>query len=292
MSDMIIRATSADNNIRAFAAQTRKMVEDARQAHNTSPVMTAALGRLMTAAAMMGSMMKNEKGVITLKITGNGPAKGLLVTADAKANVKGYANNPQVLIHAKANGKLDVAGALGQGTLQVIQDTGMKEPYVGQTELVSGEIAEDLSYYFAASEQIPSSVGLGVLMNRDNTVRQAGGFILQLMPGAPEEIVTILENNVKNVTSVTNLLDQGHTAESMLGFMLGDLGMQVTDRIPTKFYCDCSRNKVEKAIISLGRKEIEDIIKDQETIEVNCHFCNKHYLFTVDELKNIRENLS
>lgn len=271
MSDIIIRATSADNYIRAFAARTREMVEDARLAHDTSPVMTAALGRLMTAAAMMGSMIKNEKGVITLKITGSGPAQGLLVTADAKANVKGYANNPQVLIHANAKGKLDVAGALGQGTLQVIQDTGMKEPYVGQTELISGEIAEDLSYYFAASEQIPSSVGLGVLMNRDNTVRQAGGFIIQLMPGAPEETIAALENNIKNVTSVTNLLDQGHTAESMLGYILGDLGMQVTDRMPTRFYCDCSRNKVEKAIISLGRKEIEDIIKDQETIEVNCH---------------------
>lgn len=287
MEDYIIRATAAGAQIRAFAATTRNLVETARQAHNTSPVATAALGRLLTAGAMMGSMMKGEDDLITLKIEGNGPIEGLTVTADSRANVKGYAFNPNVLIHANDKGKLDVAGALGIGVLSVIKDIGLKEPYVGQTILVTSEIAEDLTYYFATSEQIPSSVALGVLMNKENTVRQAGGFIIQLMPGADDEIITKLENRLKEITSITSMLDEGYTPEMILEQLLGDMDLEILDKIPTRFYCNCSKQRVEKAIVSIGRKDLTEMIEANEPIEVSCHFCNTHYKFSVDELKEI-----
>ena len=287
MEDYIVRATAAGAQIRAFAATTKNLVETARQAHNTSPVATAALGRLLTAGAIMGSMMKGEDDLITLKIEGNGPIEGLTVTADSKANVKGYVFNPNVLIHANDKGKLDVAGALGIGVLSVIKDIGLKEPYVGQTILVTSEIAEDLTYYFATSEQIPSSVALGVLMNKENTVRQAGGFIIQLMPGADDEVINKLENRLKEITSITSMLDEGCTPERILEQLLGDMGLEILDKIPTQFYCNCSKHRVEKAIVSLGRKELTELIESNEPIEVNCHFCNTHYKFSVDELKEI-----
>lgn len=287
MSDYIVRATAANAQIRAFAATTKELVEHARAAHNTSPVATAALGRLLTAGAMMGTMMKGEKDLLTLQIKSGGPIGGLTVTADARANVKGYVNEPNVLIPANKNGKLDVAAAVGTGLLYVIKDLGMKEPYVGQTVLQTSEIAEDLTYYFAASEQVPSSVGLGVLMNQDNTVKQAGGFIIQLMPFAEEEVVSKLEDNLKRVTSVTALLEEGYTPKMLLEELLGNLELEVTDTIPTKFSCNCSKGRVEKAVISIGKKEIEKMIADREDIEVNCHFCNTHYQFTVEELKEM-----
>lgn len=287
MSDYIVRATAANAQIRAFAATTKELVEHARAAHNTSPVATAALGRLLTAGAMMGTMMKGEKDLLTLQIKSGGPIGGLTVTADARANVKGYVNEPNVLIPANKNGKLDVAAAVGTGLLYVIKDLGMKEPYVGQTVLQTSEIAEDLTYYFAASEQVPSSVGLGVLMNQDNTVKQAGGFIIQLMPFAEEEVVAKLEDNLKRVTSVTALLEEGYTPKMLLEELLGNLELEVTDTIPTKFSCNCSKGRVEKAVISIGKKEIEKMIADREDIEVNCHFCNTHYQFTVEELKEM-----
>ncbi len=287
MEDYIIRATAANAQIRAFAATTKNLVETARQAHNTSPVATAALGRLLTAGAMMGSMMKGEKDIITLKIEGNGPIEGLTVTADSNANVKGYVFNPNVLIHANDKGKLDVAGALGIGVLSVIKDIGLKEPYVGQTILITSEIAEDLTYYFATSEQTPSSVALGVLMNRENTVRQAGGFIIQLMPGADDEVITKLENRLKEITSITSMLDEGYTPEMILEKLLGDMGLEIMDKLPTRFYCNCSKHKVEKAIVSIGREDLTELIEANEPIEVNCHFCNTNYKFEVDELKDI-----
>lgn len=287
MSDYIVRATAANAQIRAFAATTKELVEHARAAHNTSPVATAALGRLLTAGAMMGTMMKGEKDLLTLQIKSGGPIGGLTVTADARANVKGYVNEPNVLIPANKNGKLDVAAAVGTGLLYVIKDLGMKEPYVGQTVLQTSEIAEDLTYYFAASEQVPSSAGLGVLMNQDNTVKQAGGFIIQLMPFAEEEVVAKLEDNLKRVTSVTALLEEGYTPKMLLEELLGNLELEVTDTIPTKFSCNCSKGRVEKAVISIGKKEIEKMIADREDIEVNCHFCNTHYQFTVEELKEM-----
>lgn len=286
MKDYIVRATAADGQIRAFAASTKEVVETARKDHNTSPVATAALGRLLTAGAMMGSMMKNDTDMLTLQIRGDGPIGGLTVTADSKANVKGYVLNPDVMLPPK-NGKLDVGGAVGIGLLQVIKDMGLKEPYCGQTILVSSEIAEDLTYYFANSEQVPSSVGLGVLMEKDNTVKRAGGFIIQLMPFAQEEVISKLEENLKHVTSVTALLDQGCTPEQILEELLGNLDLEITDTMDTRFCCNCSKERVERAVASVGRKEIQEMINEGKDIEVKCHFCNTAYTYTVEDLKKI-----
>lgn len=286
MKDYIVRAMAADRQVRVFAATTRNLVEKARQNHQTSPVATAALGRLLTAGAMMGAMMKGEKDILTLQVRADGPLEGITVTADSMGNVKGYVLNPDVIIPAK-NGKLDVGGAVGIGLLNVIKDMGLKEPYVGQTILVTSEIAEDLTYYFANSEQTPSSVGLGVLMEKDNTVKCAGGFIIQLMPFAEEQTIVKLEENLKKVTSVTELLDRGYTPEQLLDALLGDLGYEVTDTIDANFYCNCSKERVEQAVVSIGRKDLQEIINDGEDIEVKCHFCNTAYKYTIDELKDI-----
>ena len=287
MKDYIVRATAAEGQIRAFAITSRELVETARQDHNTSPVATAALGRLLSAGAMMGVMMKGEKDVLTLQIRCNGPIGGLTVTADSHGNVKGFVENPDVMLPPNAKGKLDVGGALDLGFLSVIKDLGLKEPYVGQTELKTGEIAEDLTYYFANSEQVPSSVGLGVLMEKDNTVRQAGGFIIQLMPFAEDATIDKLEENLKNVTSVTELLDHGCTPEGLLEALLGNLGIEVLDTLPTQFHCNCSKERVEKAVASVGREDLQAMIDDGEDIEVKCDFCNSTYKYTVDELIEI-----
>lgn len=287
MSDYIVRATAANNQIRVFAATTKNLVEEAKNAHGTSPVATAALGRLLTGGAMMGLMMKGEKDILTLQIKCNGPIQGMTVTADANGNVKGYVNNPGVMLPPSAKGKLDVGKALDLGVLSVIKDMGLKDPYVGQTQLVSGEIAEDLTYYFATSEQVPSSVALGVLMNKDNTVRQAGGFIIQMMPFAEDAVIEQLETTLKEMPPITELMDKDMTPEMILESVLGEFGVVITDTIPTKFHCNCSKERVEKAIISLGQKEITDMIQDKKPIEVNCHFCGKHYQFEVKELQEI-----
>ena len=285
--DYIVRATAADGQIRAFAATTRETVETARQDHNTSPVATAALGRLLTAGAMMGVMMKGDKDLLTLRIHAGGPLNGITVTADSKGNVKGYVGNPDVVIPANKKGKLDVAGAVGVGFMDVIKDLGLKEPYVGQCVLQTSEIAEDLTYYFATSEQVPSSVALGVLMNKDNTVRQAGGFIIQLLPGASDEIIDKLEAKLSGISSITALLNAGKTPEEILTDILGEFGLEILSKMPVQFHCDCDRSRVEKAIISIGKKEIQDMINEGREIEVNCQFCNKHYKFSVDELEDM-----
>ena len=287
--DYMIRATAADGQIRAFAATTRNLVEYARAAHNTSPVATAALGRLLTAGVMMGSMMKGEEDLLTIRIEGDGPIGGLTVTADSKGRVKGYAFQPSVMLPPNAQGKLDVGGALGVGVLNVIKDIGLKEPYVGQTILVSGEIAEDLTYYYATSEQTPSSVALGVLMNKNNTVRQAGGFIIQLLPGASDEMIDSLEKKLGEIAPVTSMLDQNMTPEMILTEILGEFGLEILDQMPAEFYCNCEKKRVEKALISIGRKELQEMIDEGKTIEVNCHFCNTSSSFTVEELKEIYE---
>lgn len=286
MKDYIVRATAADGQVRAFAAITKETVEEARQHHETSPVATAALGRLLTAGAMMGSMMKNDTDMLTLQVRGDGPIGGITVTADSKGDVKGYVENPDVMLPPK-NGKLDVGGAVGIGLLQVIKDMGLKEPYSGQTILVSSEIAEDLTYYFANSEQVPSSVGLGVLMEKDNTVKTAGGFIIQMMPFAKDETVSQIEENLKHVTSVTELLDKGYTPEQLLEELLGNVGLEITDTMPTRFYCNCSKERVEQAVASVGKKDIQEMINDGKPIEVKCHFCNTAYHYSVEELKAI-----
>ncbi len=287
MKDYIVRATAANGQLRAFAATTRNVVETAREAHNTSPVATAALGRLLTAGAMMGSMMKNDTDMLTIQIQCDGPIGGLTVTADVHGNVKGYVVNPDVMLPPSKKGKLDVAAALNLGVLSVIKDMGLKEPYVGQTILMTSEIAEDLTYYFATSEQVPSSVGLGVLMEKDNTVKQAGGFIVQVMPFVDDAVVDKLEANIAKLDSVTSMLDQGMTPEKLLETVLEGMDVEFTDTISTEFSCNCSKERVEKALISIGRKDIKEMIEEGKDIEMHCHFCNTSYTFAVEELKDI-----
>ena len=289
MSDYLVRATAADAQVRAFAVTARDTVETARAAHDTSPVMTAALGRLLCAGAMMGSMMKGEADILTLQVQGDGPAGGLTVTADSRGRVKGYAVNPQVILPPNSQGKLDVGGAVGAGSLRVIKDLGLKEPYVGQTQLQTGEIAEDLTYYFAASEQVPSSVGLGVLMEKNNTVKQAGGFIVQLMPFAEGNVIEKLEANLCRIHSVTKLLEDGNSPEQILGILLEGMDMEILSDMPVEFYCNCSRERVAKALYSIGKKEMDEMIRDGEPIEVKCHFCNTAYRFSVEDLVQIRQ---
>ncbi|MCR5585691.1 MAG: Hsp33 family molecular chaperone HslO [Lachnospiraceae bacterium] len=289
-NDYIIRGTAADEQIRFFAATTKNLVEEARKAHNTSPVATAALGRLMTGAAMMGRMMKGDDDLLTLIVKGDGPIGGITVTADALGRVKGYVENGDVLLHAKANGHLDVGGAVGNGFLQVIRDTGLKEPYVGQTNLISGEIAEDLTVYFATSEQVPSAVGLGVLMSKDNTVKQAGGFIIQVMPDASDEVITQLEKKLTEVTDISALLDEGMTPEEIIEYVMVGMNPEVLERTTAEFYCNCSKERISRVLAGIGRKDLEEIIKDGKDIEVNCHFCEKTYKFSPEELREILEN--
>lgn len=285
--DIIVRATAANAQIRVFSAYTRDMVEEARKRHNTSPVCTAALGRLMTAASMMGSMLKSDKDILTLKIESDGPIDGVTVTADSKGFVKGYVGNPNVILPANKVGKLDVAGAVGVGFLDVIKDLGLKEPYVGQTELQTGEIAEDLTYYFASSEQTPSSVGLGVLMNKDNTVKQAGGFILQLMPDVSEETIEKIEQNLSKISSVTTLLDEGNGPKEILEILCEGLDPKIIDIIPVGFKCNCSKERVSKALISVGKEELSKIVEEEDSINLHCDFCNTDYEFTKAELEEL-----
>jgi len=287
--DYIVRASAADGQIRVFAATTRDLVEKARTIHGTSPVATAALGRLLTGAAMMGSMMKGRSDVLTVQVMGDGPIGSLTVTADSMSRVKGFVQNPEVMLPASAEGKLDVGGAVGMGMFRVIKDLGLKEPYIGEIELISGEIAEDFTYYFAASEQTPSSVALGVLMNRDNTVAQAGGFIIQLMPNATEEVISHLEQKLTEVTAVSGLLEEGMTPEEILEYIFAGFDLKLLDKIPTSYYCNCSKERVEKALISLGAKELNAMIADGEPITMNCHFCDSNYTFSVDELKELAQ---
>lgn len=287
MGDYIVRAMAANQQIRGFAITSRELVEKAREAHNTSPVATAALGRLLSAGAMMGVMMKGDKDVLTLQMKGSGPMGGNTVTADSRGNVKGYVDNPNVILPPNGEGKLDVGGAIGIGILNVIKDMGLKEPYNGSVELKTGEIGDDLTYYFATSEQVPSAVGLGVLMNKDNTVKQAGGFIIQLMPFIADEVVDKLEAKLANVKSVTAMLDKGYTPEMILEELLGEFGLEITDTMPAQFYCNCDRARVEKALIGAGRTALNEMVQDGKTIEVNCHFCNEKYEFTVEDLKEL-----
>ncbi|MCR5107900.1 MAG: Hsp33 family molecular chaperone HslO [Lachnospiraceae bacterium] len=285
----MIRATAADGQIRAFAVSARKVSEDARIAHDLSPIGTAALGRTMSAALMMGAMLKNDTDLLTLQIRSEGLMKGITVTADPKGNVKGYVAVPDVMLPPNSLGKLDVGGAVGEGMLSVIKDLGLKDPYVGQVRLQTGEIADDLTYYFAVSEQTPSAVALGVLMNKENTVRQAGGFIIQLMPGISDETIDALEERLRTVESVTSMLDKGMSPEDMIEFLLEGMDPEIIGRDEVRFKCDCSKERVEKALISVGKDELESMIEDNEPVEVKCDFCSKKYSFSVDELKELLE---
>lgn len=285
--DTLVRAIAAEAQVRAFAVTTTDMVEKARASHNTSPVVTAALGRLMTGAAMMGSMLKSEDDLLTLQIDGDGPVAGLVVTADGKGDVKGYAKNPEAMMPPNAIGKLDVGGVIGNGTLTVIKDMGLKDPYSSQTELVTGEIGDDLTAYFMESEQTPSVVALGVLMNKDNTVRQAGGFIIQLLPFATDAVIDALEAKMSIIHSVTAMMEQGMGAEEILDFILGDMGLEITDKSPVQFKCNCSRNRVERVLISMGKTQLTELADEGEDIELNCQFCSTKYKFSPQEIREI-----
>lgn len=287
MSDYMVRATAADAMVRLFVCSSKEIVEKARQIHNTTPVVTAALGRLLTAGSMMGTMLKGEKDLLTIQIKSSGPIGGLTVTGGPDGNVKGYPLHAQVDLPLKDNGKLDVGNAMGIGVMNVIKDMGLKEPYVGQTVLQTGEIGDDLTYYFATSEQIPSSVGVGVLIDKDYTVKQAGGFIVQLMPFATEEVISKLEENLKEINSVTALFEEGLRVEDIVAKIFNGMDYEITDTREIAYQCNCSKERVTKAIISIGKKEIQEMIDDNKPIEVNCHFCNTNYVFSVDELKEM-----
>lgn len=284
MSDKIIRGMAANNQLRFFACTSTETVEKARITHRTSPVVTAALGRLLTGGVLMGAMCKNDTDTLTIRIQCQGPIKGLLVTANAKGEVKGYVSEADVDLPAK-----DVAKAIDLGVMSVIKDIGLKEPYVGQTHLVSSEIAEDLTYYFVTSEQIPTSVALGVLQNSDTTVSSAGGFIIQLMPFASDELIDDLEKRLKDF-SFTKLLEKGMSLEDIIRELLSGYDIKITDTLPCAYVCDCSKDRVEKAVISMGKKEIASMIEDNEPIEVVCDFCRTKYIFSTDELLNILKN--
>jgi len=283
MPDYLVKATAAKGQIRAFAVSTKTIVETARTVHHTSPVVTQALGRLLTAGALMGSMIKNRDELLTLKINGDGPIKGLLVTADSQGNVKGYSYVSD--LKDTTSIPMTVSDAIGSGSLTIIKDMGLKEPYVGYSPLVSGEIAEDLTYYYAKSEQIPTSVSLGVLLNEDGSVKQAGGFIIQLMPFTDEETILKLENVLADTSSMTKLMDAGKTPEAILKEIFVNLDLNITTTEIVRFFCNCSRDRVTKALIAIGEAELEDMIADGESTEINCDFCSEKYVFSTEDLQ-------
>lgn len=288
----ILRGTSKNHGIRIFAADTTSMVEEARRLHNTSPVASAALGRALTASSIMGIMMKGDSDKLTLSINGKGPLGTIVCVADSKGTVKGYVSNPLVDIPSRADGKLDVGSAVGiNGLVTIIKDMGMKEPYTGQYPLVNGEIAEDLTAYYAYSEQQPSAIALGVLVDVDYSIKAAGGFIVQLMPEAEEKDIDILEKNLSQITSVSHLIDDGKTPEDLINLVLKDLEPMIYEKIPVSYKCDCSRERIEKALISIGKKDLDEIIKEDKLAEISCHFCNTVYHFNEAELIDLRKSL-
>ena len=285
--DYIVRASLANDSVRAFAISSTHLVAEARERHKTLPVVTAALGRLLSAGAIMGSMMKGDKDIVTITLKGDGPAGYITVTADSHGHVKGFPGNPNVDIPRKYAGKLDVGAAVGNGLLTVSYDLGLKEPYSGQVELQTGEVAEDLAYYFTVSEQLPSAVGLGVMVDTDSSVKHAGGFIVQLLPDAPEEVIELLEKKLANIEPVTSMMEKGMTPEDMLSYIFEGTDIEFTEKRDVEFYCDCSKDKVSRALAAMGDGELQGIIDDDEEIEVKCFFCNTAYKFSVEDIKNI-----
>lgn len=285
--DYIVRASLANDSVRAFAISSTHLVAEARERHRTLPVVTAALGRLLSAGAIMGSMMKGDKDIVTVSLKGDGPAGYITVTADSHGHVKGFPGNPNVDIPRKYAGKLDVGAAVGRGLLTVSYDLGLKEPYSGQVEIQTGEVAEDLAYYFTVSEQLPSAVGLGVMVDTDSSVKHAGGFIVQLLPDAPEDVIELLEKKLANLEPVTTMMEQGMTPEEMLLHIFEGVDIEFTERHDVKFYCDCSKEKVKRALAAISDKDLQDIVNDDEDIEVKCFFCNTAYKFSIADIKDI-----
>ncbi len=309
MDDYLVRATAVGETVRAFAVCSTGIAAKARELHHTYPVVTAALGRLLSAGAMMGSMMKGENDKLTLQMTGDGPIGQMTVTADSHGNVKGFPEHADVDIPLKyvmnsdgtqtdsassaegdvvpVFGKLNVGAAVGKGILTVIMDLGLDEPYNGQVEIQTGEIGDDLAYYFTVSEQTPSVVGLGVMVGTDSEVRHSGGYIIQVMPDAAEETISAIENKVSSADPVTAMMEKGMTPEDILEYFLGDIGLEILEKHPVQFRCDCSREKVKGALATISRKDLESIINDGEEIEVKCHFCNSAYKYSVGEIREL-----
>jgi len=290
MQDYILRATAQDGKIRAFAIRGNELVQKAKELHQSAAVATAALGRLLMGGAMMGIMMKGDKDLLTITMKGDGPLGAVVVTADSHGNVKGYVDHPDIELPLNYAGKLDVGAAIGYGQMTVVKDLGLKEPYVSQLPLGTSEVAEDLTYYFYKSEQTPGSVALGVLVDREQNVKQAGGFIVQLMPGADDETVDKLEAKLGEIKSITSMMESGMEMEDILQEVLGEFGLEILERLPVQFYCPCSKERFAKALATLSKKELQRLIDENETITTKCHFCNSEYAFTVEDLKGLLEN--
>ena len=286
--DEIVRVISKDAPIKAMAITGTALVERARQIHDAWPVATAALGRLLMAASMMGDMLKEEKGSVTLRVRGGGPLGRLTAVSDSEGNVRGYVQNPAVDVPRKAHAKLDVGAAVGSdGELTVIKDMGMKEPYVGSVQLVGGEIAEDIAAYYVESEQIPTACALGVLIAPDQSVQVAGGYLIQLMPGADEAVISAVERGIAQVGAVTAALDRGDDALELLRQVLSDFELEILETAPVEYRCYCSRERVSRALISMGRDELEKLIAEQHGAELTCQFCDRVYQFTEEELQSL-----
>lgn len=288
MSDILLRGNSIDGAVRVFVAVTTDLVNEAHRIHHTYPVATAALGRTLTAAAIIGAGLKNETDTTTIQLKGDGPLGSIVAVTDSKSHVRGYVVNPYVDLPLNKKGKLDVGGAVGKGYLNVIRDLGMKEPYAGQVPIVTGEIAEDLTYYFARSEQIPTAIALGVLVDTDNSAKAAGGFMIQLMPEATEDIAVKIEEKMKTIEPVTKMIESGMSAEEIFFHITEDFDMLMENKgIEPKYECKCSRERMERALISIGKKELEDIIKEQGEAELTCQFCDNKYKFSKSELEKL-----
>ncbi|MFB4165032.1 Hsp33 family molecular chaperone HslO [Alteribacillus sp. JSM 102045] len=288
MEDYLIKSTAYEGKIRAYAIRTTNMVNEAVRRHQAWPTAAAALGRAMTAGSMMGAMLKGDDK-LTIKIEGGGPMGPIVVDSTASGATRGYAHNMQVHFDLNQHGKLDVARAVGtEGTLSVVKDLGMKEHFTGSVPIVSGELGEDFTYYFVSSEQIPSSIGLGVLVNPDNSILAAGGFIIQLLPGADDELIDKLENQINNMPPVSKLIEKGKTPEEMLHVIFGE-EVNILDRHPVSFSCQCSFERVANALISLGTEELQDMIEKDGGAETQCHFCNEKYYFSAEDLKELHQ---
>ena len=288
----LVRAMTRDGFVKAVAVTTADIVERARQIHKTLPTATAALGRLLSAASMMGNMQKVENGSITLQVKGGGPLGTVLAVSDAVGNVRGYVHNPQISLLEKYRGKLDVGAAVGtDGMLTVIRDLQMKEPYVGSVQLVSGEIAEDITEYFVQSEQTPTACALGVLVDTDQSVRAAGGYLIQLLPGAPDDIIDKIEAGIRKAGAVTSVLDRGLTAQQLLETVMEDLDIEILETTAVEYRCYCSRDRVTATLISLGRKELQQIVEEGENIQIECQFCDTIYTFTPGEIEEILKEI-
>lgn len=288
MSDKLIKAIAKDGQVRILAAVTKDLVNEGVKIHKCAPTAAAALGRMLTAGCLMGAMLKSEQDVLTLKIDGRGSAKGIMVTSYADVHVKGYIGNPSADLPANSLGKLDVGGVIGKnGNLMIIRDFGLKEPYIGNVPIVTGEVGDDLAYYFTVSEQTPTAVGLGVLVDKDLSIKEAGGVIIQMMPGADEMLADLITYRLQDLGSITKFLSQGKNVYDIVNFLFDDMDLKILEEIEPKYECDCSREKIERALISIGREELENIYKEGKTEEIVCHFCNEVYKFTNEEIGKI-----